>query len=162
MRWVREVSFSASVPGALIFMATHWSFQLLTFSHCILFWSPFCLNLIAGPYKYCRIWLEPSTGLMETYDIIFAGGETDNPHSITGLIISLGGSTACVTAGRLIAANPALRILVRANSRRLQRYQLNSNRFLKQVLIPKMYLHIYSLHGSSVILCLEAKRCHSM
>ena len=48
------------------------------------------------------------------YDIIFVGGTTRIPSSFSSmcLIIGLGGSTACVTAGRLAEADPSLKILV--------------------------------------------------
>jgi hypothetical protein len=50
---------------------------------------------------------------MNTYDIIFAGGAYPKSTSVTGTQSSLGGATACVTAGRLAAADPTLKILVR-------------------------------------------------
>lgn len=50
----------------------------------------------------------------DTFDIVFVGG-THFPTIIDSTISSvpfLGGATACVAAGRLIAADPHLRILV--------------------------------------------------
>lgn len=49
-----------------------------------------------------------------SYDIIFAGGKLTTIIILHGLILIVyaGGATACVTAGRLAAADPSLKILV--------------------------------------------------
>lgn len=50
--------------------------------------------------------------LMNTYDVIFAGGVYSKSLSITVLKHKPGGAAACVAAGRLAAADPTLKILV--------------------------------------------------
>ena len=90
-----------------------------------------CLDLINTFGLPVLFGLEPtmsSTNYGSTiYDIIFVGGMIfSNLYSISVAVvlttlIGLGGTTACVTAGRLAEADPSLKILVRFQKRKLGR-----------------------------------------
>ncbi|KAF8965727.1 GMC oxidoreductase-domain-containing protein [Flammula alnicola] len=67
--------------------------------------------------------------MADTYDIIFAGG----------------GATACITAGRLAAADPSLKILVLESgphTRELD-YHIQPGRFFSNLLVPR---EVFSFH----------------